>query len=66
MRIQLNKAALIAFFLINLAVVATAQSEVLSGDVQPMEIDPLVTLNNAFRAEYSRAKAQALRSADYH
>jgi hypothetical protein len=34
MRIQLNKAALIAFYLINLAVVATAQSEVLSGDVK--------------------------------
>jgi hypothetical protein len=60
MRMQVNKAALIASFLINLAVVTTAHSEVLSGDVQPKEIDPLVTLNNAFRAEYSRARAEAL------
>jgi hypothetical protein len=60
MRIQFKEATLIALILINLAVVATAQSEVLSGDVQPKEIDPLVTLNNAFRAEYSRARAQAL------
>jgi hypothetical protein len=60
MRIQLSRAALIAFIWISLAVVATSQSEVLSRTVQPTEIDPLVTLNNAFRAEYSRAKAQAL------
>jgi hypothetical protein len=60
MRIQFKEAALIALILINLAVVGTAQSEVLSGDVQPKEIDPLVTLNNAFRGEYSRARAQVL------
>ena len=52
--------ALIAVVLISFAVVATAQSEVLSWDAQPKEIDPLVTLNNAFRVEYNRAKAQAL------
>lgn len=60
MRIQVNKAALIAFLLISFALVATALSEVLSGGVQPKETDPLVTVNNAFRAEYSRARAQAL------
>jgi hypothetical protein len=60
MLIQFNKAGLIAFILINLAVVATVQSEVLTGGEQPTEIDPLATLNNAMRAEYSRAKAQAL------
>jgi|tagenome__1003787_1003787.scaffolds.fasta_scaffold20628245_1 hypothetical protein len=51
MRVQLSRAAaLIAFIPISLAVVAASQSE----------IDPLVTFNNAFRAEYSRARAQAL------
>ena len=60
MRIQFNKAALTASILINLAFVATVQSEVLSEGVQPTEIDPLVALNNAMRAEYGRAKTQAL------
>ena len=50
MRIQVSRATVIAFILINLAIVATSQSE----------IDPLVTFNNAFRAEYGRARAQAL------
>jgi hypothetical protein len=58
--IKSRRKALIALILINLAIVATAQSEVLSGDPQPKEIDSLVILNNAMRAEYSRAKAQAL------
>ena len=50
MRIQLGRAAVTAFIPISLAVVTASQSE----------IDPLVTFNNAFRAEYSRVKAQAL------
>jgi hypothetical protein len=58
--IKSRRTALNAVILTNLAVVATAQSEVLSGDAQPKEIDPLVILNNAFRGEYNRAKAEAL------
>ena len=60
MRIQFTKAGLIALILTNLVVVARVQSEILSESGQPTEIDPLVTLNNAMRSEYSRAKAQAL------
>src|SRR5262245_29808341 len=58
--IKSRRTALSSLILTNLAFVATAQSEVLSGGLQPQEIDPLVTLNNAFRAEYNRAKTQAL------
>ena len=60
MRVQSNKAGLIALILINLAVVATVPAEVLNGGIPAEENDPLVTLNNAMRAEYSRARAQAL------
>jgi hypothetical protein len=60
MRVQSNKAGLIALSLINLAVVASVQAEVLSGGIPAEENDPLVTLNNAMRAEYSRAKVRGL------
>jgi hypothetical protein len=48
--IKPKRTTMIASIAINLAIVATSQSE----------IDPLVTFNNAFKAEYSRVKAQAL------
>jgi hypothetical protein len=63
MRIEHNKLLrLIAVFLMSLTAMITAKQ--VGGEinalVSPNEVDALVTLNNAFRAEYSRAKTEAL------
>jgi hypothetical protein len=63
MRIEHNKLLrLIALFLMSLTALITAKQAAaeINALVPPNETDPLVTLNNAFRAEYSRAKTQAL------
>jgi hypothetical protein len=64
MRIEHNKLLrLIAVFLMSLTALITAKQVTAEIDalVSPNEADPLVTLNNAFRAEYTRAKTEALR-----
>jgi hypothetical protein len=63
MRIEHNKLLrLIAVFLMCLTGLITAKQVAaeITARVPGGETDPLVTLNNAFRAEYSRAKAEAL------
>src|SRR5215471_11965100 len=64
MRIEHDKLLrLIAVFLISLTDLTTARqvaAEINASALQN-ETDPLVALNNAFRAEYSRAKTEALR-----
>ena len=63
MRIEHNKLLrLIAVFLMSLTalVTATQVAAEINAAVPRNETDPLVTLNNAFRAEYSRAKTEAL------
>jgi hypothetical protein len=63
MRIEHNRLLrLIAVFLMTLTSLITAKhvAAEINALVSPNEADPLVTLNNAFRAEYSRAKTQAL------
>ena len=64
MRIEHNKLLrLIAGFLIIATALITAKQVAaeINPLISPNEADPLVTLNNAFRAEYSRAKSEALR-----
>jgi len=63
MRIEPNKVLrLIAVFFLSFAVLITAKQ--VAGEINAPapqnEPDPLVTLNNAFRGEYSRAKTEAL------
>ncbi len=63
MRIEHNKLLrLIAVFLMSLTGLITAKQVAaeINALVPRNETDPLVTLNNAFRAEYSRAKTEAL------
>ena len=63
MRIEHNKLLrLIAVFLMSLTALITAKQVAaeINALVPRNETDPLVTLNNAFRAEYSRAKTEAL------
>jgi hypothetical protein len=63
MRIEHNKLPrLIAVFLMSLTGLITAKQVTaeINALVPRHETDPLVTLNNAFRAEYSRAKTEAL------
>jgi hypothetical protein len=63
MRIEHNKLPrLIAVFLMSLTGLITAKQVAaeINALVPRNETDPLVTLNNAFRAEYSRAKTEAL------
>ena len=63
MRIEHNKLLrLIAAFLVSLTGLITAKQVIaeINAPVPGNETDPLVTLNNAFRAEYSRAKTEAL------
>ena len=63
MRIEHNKLLrLIAVFLMSLTglVTATQVAAEINAAVPRNETDPLVTLNNAFREEYSRAKTEAL------
>src|SRR5947207_15274125 len=61
MGIKRNKLLLsIAVFLVSFAALITAKQEAAETDVPGNEADPLVTLNNAFRGEYSRAKTEAL------
>jgi hypothetical protein len=63
MRIEHNKLLrLIAVFLMSLTGLITAKQAAaeISALVLASEPDPLVTLNNAFRAEYGRAKTEAL------
>jgi hypothetical protein len=63
MRIEHNKLPrLIAVFLMSLTGLITAKQVTaeINALVPQHETDPLVTLNNAFRAEYSRAKTEAL------
>jgi hypothetical protein len=67
MRIEPNKVLrLIAVFFLSFAVLITAKQ--VAGEINAPapqnEPDPLVTLNNAFRGEYSRAKTEALQSLD--
>src|SRR5437762_7562278 len=50
----------IAVFLVSVAALITAKQGAAETDVPASEADPLVTLNNAFRGEYSRAKTEAL------
>ena len=63
MRIEHNKLLrLIAVFLVGLTALITAKqiAAEINAVVPRNETDPLVTLNDAFRAEYSRAKTEAL------
>jgi hypothetical protein len=63
MRIEHNKLLrLIAVFLVGLTALITAKqiAAEINAVVPWNETDPLVTLNDAFRAEYSRAKTEAL------
>jgi hypothetical protein len=63
MRIEHDKLLrLIAVFLMGLTALITAEQVAaeINAPVPWNETDPLVTLNNAFREEYSRAKAEAL------
>lgn len=63
MRIEHNKLLrLIAVFLMGLTALTTAKQVAaeINALVPRNETDPLVTLNNAFRAEYTRAKTEAL------
>jgi hypothetical protein len=63
MRIEHNKLLrLIAVFLVSLTALITAKqiAAEINAVVPRNETDPLVTLNDAFRAEYSRAKTEAL------
>ena len=50
----------IAVFLVSVAALITAKQGAAETDVPGSEADPLVTLNNAFRGEYSRAKTEAV------
>src|SRR6266480_564020 len=50
----------IAVFLVSVAALITAKQGASETDVPGSEADPLVTLNNAFRGEYSRAKTEAV------
>ena len=64
MRIERNKLLrLIAVFLVSLGALITAKQVAaeINAPAPQSETDPLVTLNNAFRGEYSRAKTEALR-----
>ena len=63
MRIECNKVLrLIAVFLLSLTGLITAKQVAaeVNAPAPQSETDPLVTLNNAFRGEYSRAKTEAL------
>jgi hypothetical protein len=63
MRIEYNKLLrLIAVFLMSLTALITAKQVAaeINALVPRNETDPLVTLNNAFRSRYSRAKTEAL------
>src|SRR5262249_15950487 len=63
MGVERNKLLrLIAVFLTGLAVLITANQVAaeVNAPAPQNEADPLVTLNNAFRGEYSRAKTEAL------
>jgi len=53
---------LVAVFLMSLTALITAKQVAaeINALVPQNETDPLVTLNNAFRAEYSRSKTEAL------
>jgi len=55
-------ARLMAFFLISFAALITAKQVAaeINAPAPQNQTDPLVTLNNAFRGEYSRAKTEAL------
>ena len=55
-------ARLIAFFLISFTALITAKQVAaeINAPAPQNQTDPLVTLNNAFRGEYSRAKTEAL------
>jgi hypothetical protein len=55
-------ARLIAFFLISFTALITAKQVAaeITAPAHQNQTDPLVTLNNAFRGEYSRAKTEAL------
>jgi hypothetical protein len=63
MRIEHNRLLrLIAVFLMGLTALTTAKQVAaeINALIPRNETDPLVTLNNAFRAEYTRAKTEAL------
>jgi hypothetical protein len=63
MRIERNKLlGLTGLLLISLTALITAKQVAaeVNAPAQQNETDPLVTLNNAFRGEYSRAKTEAL------
>ena len=62
MRMERNELVrLIAVFLLSFtALVAAKQVAAEINGAAPQQTDPLVTLNNAFRGEYSRAKTEAL------
>jgi len=62
MRIEHNKLLrLITVFLMGLTALITAKlAAEINAPAPQSETDPLITLNNAFRAEYSRAKTEAL------
>ena len=62
MRMERNELArVIAVFVLSFTALITAnQVAAESNGAAPQQKDPLVTLNNAFRGEYSRAKTEAL------